>query len=131
MNKYNAGPTPLHGAKDDETETSASGERRRLSRIRHDERGMAYVEWIDAPSDYQRPVLSIEDEPGVQPRDTVRGRRLELSIQNEDSFNPYDRRPDPAAGNGAPRSARRDLRKLSEWMKMMRRLEEQKKNGEE
>ena len=127
MNKYNARPTPPHGAKDTETETSASGERRRLSRIRHDDRGMAYVEWLDAPCDHERPALSIQDEPGVQPH----GANEALSIRNDDTFNPYDRRPDLSARNAAPRTARRDLRKLSEWMKMMRRLEEQKKNDEE
>lgn len=58
-----------------------------------------------------------------------------LSLKNEESFDPYARRDVrrtrptrptlPSGGN----SARTDLRKLSEWIKMMRELEERKKNS--
>src|SRR5262249_15599579 len=37
-----------------------SGERRRLSRIVHDHKGNAIVEWLDAPEDTERQVLEIE-----------------------------------------------------------------------
>lgn len=108
-------------------------ERRRLGRIVHDERGAASLEWRDAPDDYDRPVLEIGGT-GVRP--TSKGRLGEdsLSIKTEDSFNPYDR-PQPAderALPGAPgKGGKRDLKKLSAWLKMMRELEERKKNGDE
>jgi hypothetical protein len=99
-------------------ETNTGVERRRIGRIVHDDRGNASVDWRDAPSDYKRPVLKILDEsPGA------------LSIQNSPhTFNPYEcgTLPEPRK-NTAPR---KDLRKLSEWIKMVRDLEERKRNGE-
>ena len=48
-----------------------------------------------------------------------------LELQSaRDTFNPYTRVPTEHAP-----SAKRDLRKLSEWIKMMRALEEKKKSG--
>ncbi len=92
-------------------------ERRRIGRIVHDDRGNASVDWLDAPSDYQRPVLEIEAEPDG------------LSIEKAPcTFNPYEHAtlPEPKKTAG-PRT---DLRKLSEWIKMMRELEERKRKGE-
>jgi hypothetical protein len=116
---------------------SATAERRRLGRIVHDDRGAASVEWHDAPSDYERPVFEIE-ETGLRPRESkVRGGLDVLSINNDDTFNPYDRSPKPAAapgkGLGAHSSAggKRDLKKLSEWLKMMRELEERKTKSDD
>lgn len=112
--------------------TSATGERRRIGKVVHDERGSATLEWHDAPEDYERPVLEIE-EPEIGERSSKVRRGLEvLSIRTEDNFNPYNRTPEPSAGTG--RSAgggKRDLRKLSAWIKMMRELEDRKKNGGE
>jgi hypothetical protein len=93
------------------------GERRRLSRVRHDDRGNAYVEWIDAPAEMiERPKLEIQ-------RDAA-----DLQLETESSaHNPY------ANGSGGARktgnTTRTDLRKLSEWIKMMRELEERKRHG--
>jgi hypothetical protein len=90
-------------------------QRRRIARIVHDDRGNASVNWLDAPSDYKRPVLEVEDEPGA------------LAIQKPpQTFDPYARATLPGAKR-AP-AARKDLRKLSEWIKMMRELEERKRN---
>jgi hypothetical protein len=97
----------------------STGERRRLSRVRHDDRGNAYVEWVDVPADLiNRPKLEIEGEST--------GLRLETP---QSSGDPY------ASGAGAARKSsgnttRTDLRKLSEWIKMMRDLEERKRNGD-
>ena len=44
----------------------------------------------------------------------------------KDTFDPYTRVPTEHAA-----SSKRDLRKLSEWIKMMKALEERKKRGEE
>lgn len=104
-----------------------TGERRRIARIVHDERGAASVKWEDAPSDYDRPALSIESSAATG-REARRDCGLELlSIDPEDTFNPYDRRP----AERRERTPRRDLRKLSEWIKMMRELEERKRRGED
>src|SRR5438552_4006950 len=40
-------------------------QRRRISRIVHDDRGNASVDWLDAPSNYKRQVLELADEPGA------------------------------------------------------------------
>jgi hypothetical protein len=94
-------------------------ERRRIGRIVHDDRGNASVDWLDAPSDYKRQVFKIVDDPA----DAL---ALEKSKQ---TFNPYEAStlPEPRKTN-APR---KDLRKLSEWIKMMRDLEERKRTGGE
>lgn len=94
-------------------------ERRRIGRIVHDERGNATVDWRDAPTDYQRTKLEIVDDQGGP-----------LSIQTPpQTFDPYERTTvrDPRAGN----TTRKDLRKLSEWIKQMRELEERKRKGDD
>jgi hypothetical protein len=90
-------------------------ERRRVSTIVHDDRGNASVRWHDAPPDEQRQVLEILDEP-------------KLSVKNEESYDPYSQRS-TRDSRGTGRTTRTDLRKLSEWIKMMRELEERKKQG--
>jgi len=97
-----------------------------MGRIVHDERGAASLEWRDAPDDYERPVFRIEGTGVKEP----------LSVRNDDSFNPYDRTPDkstPIAGRMPNKSSggKRDLRKLGEWMKLMREMEERKKRGDD
>ena len=87
-------------------------ERRRIGEVVHDDRGNASVRWLDAPSDYQRPVLELA-------RDSSAARK------SEESFNPYAH----GATRSTATSTRTDLRKLSEWIKMMRELEERKRNG--
>jgi len=86
--------------------------RRRSSRIVHDHKGTASVEWHDAPADYERPKFEIE------------GSRL--SIETQESYDPYTRGIE-IERKRAP-GQRTDLRKLSAWIKMMRSLEEAKKN---
>ena len=51
------------------------------------------------------------------------GLELERAI---DTFDPYSRLPTERAA-----SSKRDLHKLSEWIKMMKALEQRKKSGEE
>jgi hypothetical protein len=113
-------PTPETDAKG----TGESAKRRRFGKVVHDDRGCASVEWQDAPEDYVRPVLEIENGGNAQNRVKIaRERERPLSIAKQDAFNPYQRSvPDePTQG-----SARRDLRKLSKWIKLMRELEEKK-----
>ena len=98
----------------------SSGERRRLSRVRHDDRGNAYVEWVDAPADLiKRPKLEIQDESA--------GLQLETP---QTSCDPYSNRSGAArTKNSSGNTSRTDLRKLSEWIKLMRELEEKKRDG--
>ena len=94
-----------------------SSDRRRIGVVVHDDRGMASVEWHDAPDDHDRPVLEVLGNP-------------QLALQNDESYDPYSRHtaslPKPNPGN----TTRTDLRKLSEWIKMKRELEaRQLRNG--
>jgi hypothetical protein len=98
----------------DARDIANGSDRRRVAKIIHDERGNARVEWADAPKDAEggeltRPTLSIDEpEPSVH-----RG------------YDPYGRTLRPQ--RGAPAAPKRDLRKLSEWIKQMRTLEERKR----
>lgn len=101
----------------------------------HDDRGSASVEWRDAPNDYVRQVLELEQNAGSTRGDTKlrRGFEPKLEVRKDDTFNPYDRKPDKLGGNppaDTSKGGKRDLKKLSEWLKMMKAMEERKKNGE-
>src|ERR1700732_2852893 len=88
--------------------------RRRLSRIVHDHKGTATVQWYDAPADYdERPVFEIEgaNAPSTQPKAT----------EAPNSHYPYGRIPGTDRQRGS--TTRTDLRKLSAWIKLMRSLE--------
>ncbi|MGB6487218.1 MAG: hypothetical protein WBE91_10085 [Steroidobacteraceae bacterium] len=103
----------------DSRKLDSSGERRRLSRVRHDDRGNAYVEWVDAPADLiKRPKLEIQDES------------TELQLETpQTSCDPYSNRSGAARSKSSGNTTRTDLRKLSEWIKMMRELEDRKREG--
>src|SRR3954471_7009420 len=104
------------------------GERRRLSKIVHDHKGNATVKWFDAPADYERQLFEIEG--AREPATAVQSKGLStgsLSISREDTHNPYTRVPE-GERKRTP-GQRTDLRKLSAWIKMMRSLEEAKKNN--
>jgi hypothetical protein len=91
----------------------STGERRRLSRVRHDDRGNAYVEWVDAPvAQVERPKLEIQREPWDAAHDAC---------------DPYSNAAGIARRTG--NTTRTNLRQLSEWIKMMRELEERKRTG--
>jgi hypothetical protein len=126
VSRFNGNRTPPEKQDTSTSDTSASAERRRLGRIVHDERGAASVEWRDAPEDYQRPVFRIEGTGVKEPLSVV---------QPEDTFNPYDRKPDaaptPGGADAKSKGGKRDLKKLSEWLKLMREMEERKKRGDE
>ena len=95
-------------------------ERRRIGRVVRDDRDAAIVEWVDAPSDYERVPLSIE---GELPHGVKRA---------ANGYNPYET-ISPSKNTAAPdkRPAKRDLRKLSAWIKQMREIEERKKRGDD
>ena len=110
-------------------ETAAAARQRRLAKIVHDDRGSASVEWRDAPADYERPALEVEDPLATTRNSKVRGGIEVLHIKNGDTFNPYERQPDERKTQGD--GTRSDLRKLSEYIKMMRELEERKKRDKD
>jgi hypothetical protein len=105
-------------------QSKADAERRKIGTVVHDDRGNASVSWRDAPSNLERPVLEVLGDP-------------KLSIKSDDTFDPYAHRParGSSGGNGGSRgpeasgSGRTDLRKLSEWIKMMRELEQRKRDN--
>ncbi len=101
--------------------SNGTPERRRAGRIVRDDRDTASVEWVDAPADYARVPLSIEGTlpPGV--KRTPGG-----------GYNPYETiSPHKGSAAADKRPVKRDLRKLSAWIKQMRELEARKKRGEE
>ena len=95
--------------------------RRRVGKVVRDDRDSATVEWMEAPADYHRVPLAIESTlpPG--------------GIKPASGYDPYETvAPQRAADKPADkRPAKRDLRKLSEWIKQMRDHEERKKRGED
>ena len=102
--------------------------RRRASQIVHDERGNARVEWIDAGRagvPLERAPLSVEQTPS-------RGDAPKLSVERSRAkgFDPYARVG--AAHIPPPKKApaKRDLRKLGEWIKLKRELDARKESGE-
>jgi hypothetical protein len=93
-----------------------------MGRIVHDDRGQASLEWQDAPANQTRTVLQLEDTARVQRRLKSVRENPSTKAPRQDTFNPYQRAPGTTPAGGP----RRDLRKLSKWIKMMRQLEEQK-----
>ena len=100
----------------------------------HDDRGSASVEWRDAPLDHERQKLELEDTRTSGRGDTKLRNGVKLEVRNDDTFNPYDRSPETFGGKpgtpSGPKGGKRDLKKLSEWLKLMRAMEERKKSGE-
>jgi hypothetical protein len=114
-------------------------QQRHIGRVVHDDRGSATVEWHDAPAGYERQKFEVEQKSGSGRGDFKLRRGFEpaLELCQEDAFNPYDRKGNTFSGKltapAAPvpaKGGKRDLRKLSEWMKLMRAIEERKKNGD-
>ena len=90
---------------------ASAADRRRVAKVVHDDRGNASVEWQAAPVGEERQVLEVLGEDGLRVK------------SDEVSYDPYSRHRPLRARNGK----RTDLRKLSEWIKQMRELEERKR----
>jgi hypothetical protein len=88
-------------------------ERRRKATVVHDERGNASIEWRAAPANQERPVLEVQGEE-----------RLALK-SDEISYDPYS-----SKGQRRPGGGRTDLRRLSEWIKLMRDLEDRQRDAD-
>ncbi len=102
----------------DPTGATSIIERRRIGRVVHDERGNARVEWVNAAPDSERVPLSLEDTQSV--------------ARHELGYNPYQKSAQPRRASAAPeRPAKRDLRKLSEWIKQVREVEARKQRGDD
>jgi hypothetical protein len=112
-------------------DTEPEAHRRRLSRIVHDHKGNATVEWYDAPPgyDYDRPVLEIEGAAAPSSPQERGWSTGSLGMGGKKAHEPYGRIPeaDPKRAPGQ----RTDLRKLSAWIKLMRSLEEAKKRRDQ
>ena len=99
-------------------EAAQEAERRRIGKVVHDDRGNASVEWQDAPPDYKRPVLEIiEERPEAR------------SSHSRGAHDLYQRAATHEHKTG--NTTRTDLRKLSEWIKLRREMEQKKRNGGE
>jgi hypothetical protein len=90
-------------------------ERRRAGKVVHDDRGNASWSFRDAPTGEQRPVLEVLGD-------------AQMSVKNEETYDPYAR---PRAREAGGTTSRTDLRKLGEWIKMMRELEARKSGGDD
>ena len=66
--------------------TGESANRRRLGRVVHDDRGCASVEWHDAPQDYVRPVLELED--GAETSTRLKALREKAAAPNTNGAKP-------------------------------------------
>ena len=82
-------------------------ERRRIGEVVHDDRGNASVRWLDAPSDYQRPVLEVAPDSAA-------------ARKPEESFDPYARGATPGPGRITAavylrRRRRRLLNSVCQW----------------
>jgi hypothetical protein len=109
-----------------EDPTSVAFPRRRLGRVEHDERGNATMEWALLPESdgaNERVVLGVLEEPGAGNRPAPAPRPADRGFQ------PYASPADPFGAPAAPRKPK-DLRKLGEWLKLTRELEERRKRGE-
>jgi len=93
-------------------EATPPAERRRIGTVVHDDRGNASVEWRAAPANHERTVLELQGEE-----------HLTLATEGT-SYDPYARNRALQGGGGK----RTDLRKLGEWIKKMRELEERRRN---
>ena len=98
---------------------AAETNRRRVGMVVHDDRGMASVEWRDAPAGFERPKLEVLDNPG-------------LSLKQDDvSYDPYSHHTATFPRTSPGTTTRTDLRKLSEWIKKKRELEERRRRGDD
>lgn len=117
-----------HPAPPAKNDAEPNAGRRRLSRIVHDHKGNATVQWYDAPADYERPVLEIEGAREPAPPLNRNLSTGSLAVESDDSHDPYARSPEADRKRvPAGSTTRTDLRKLSAWIKLMRSLEEAKK----
>ena len=80
------------------------------------------MKWHNAPTDYKRQVLELQS-------DEHRAGELSIEVAPQ-NFDPYSRNRLPEPKKQSTAASRTDLRKLSEWIKMMREREEQKAKGE-
>ncbi len=107
-------------------------DRRRASRIVHDERGNARVEWVDIAPDRQ----SQFERKELKIADTGRFKSQPLQIERDRAtgFDPYARvgtAGRPQSEPNAKTGGKRDLRKLGEWLKIKREVEERRARGED
>jgi hypothetical protein len=135
LNTHNVNRNSGKWNQPDNPDTHASVQPRRIGTIVRDDRGSASVEWRQAPGDFERQKFEIERGTASGRGDSKLRRGFEPRIELErepESFNPYDHKPVPGSAPAAPaaKGGKRDLKKLSEWLKLMKAMEERKKNGD-
>jgi hypothetical protein len=106
----------------------AAPNRRRVSQIVHDDRGNARVEWIDAGyagEPLERAPLSVESTPNRGEHGALKVERVRAK-----GFDPYQRVGSAGVPEPKKPPAKRDLRKLGEWIKLKRELDARKTSDE-
>ena len=112
-------------------------QRRKLGRIIHDERHTTTMEWTLEDSDAERVVLQILDDPAPHSINGFQASHASQASQVSPARAPdaplarlpYGQPATPDAEPDAPRRPK-DLRKLSEWIKLTRKLEAAHKGGD-
>jgi len=115
-------------------------QRRKLGRIIRDDRHTTTMEWALEDSDAERVVLQILEDPAPHSINGFQASHASQASQVSQVFQarapdaplamlPYDQ---PATVDAEPDAPRRpkDLRKLSEWIKLTRKLEAAQKGGD-
>lgn len=112
-------------------------QRRKLGRIIRDDRHTTTMEWALEDSDAERVVLQILEDPaphsinGFQVSHASQASRVSPARAPDAplAMLPYGEPATPDAEPDAPRRPK-DLRKLSEWIKLTRKLEAAHKGGD-
>lgn len=112
-------------------------QRRKLGRIIHDERHTTTMEWTLEDSDAERVVLQILEDPAPHSINGFQASHASQASQVSPARAPdaplarlpYGQPATPDAEPDAPRRPK-DLRKLSEWIKLTRKLEAAHKGGD-
>jgi hypothetical protein len=115
-----------------EPASGANAGQRRLSRVVHDERGNARIEWIEESAgrllDGRVPLEILDDGPAARGAGAFQPHKIE---KGWNPYQPVAQHKSEPERRGTGTTTRTDLRKLSEWIKLKKEMEERKLRGED